>query len=113
MTTIGLAINPRQKPKATARYRPVPGRSVYRTYSHRVRNQKQALSTSLRSATQATDSTCSGCNANKNAANALRQRVPVARCRKMHNMTAARACSRTLCRWCQPLSRPKNWQSSM
>ena len=74
-----------------------------------MRNQKQALSTSLRSATQATDSTCSGCNANKNATNALRQRVPVARSRKMHNKMAASACSRTLCRWCQPLSRPKNW----
>ena len=43
------------------------------------RNQKTALSTSLRSATQATDSTCIGCHAKSAATKALRQREFVKR----------------------------------
>jgi hypothetical protein len=39
--------------------------------------KKKALSTSFRSATQATDSICKGCHANKAATKALRHTAPV------------------------------------
>jgi hypothetical protein len=42
-----------------------------------VRSQKNELRTSLRSATHATDSTWSGCQAKSAATKALRQRAPV------------------------------------
>ncbi len=42
-----------------------------------VANQNRALSTSLRSATQATDSTCRGWTANRAATRKLRQTAPV------------------------------------
>ena len=60
--------------------------------------KKKALSTSLRSATHATDSTRSGWMANTAATNALRQRAPVVR-RKIRNsrMTDA-VCNMTLVR---------------
>ena len=44
----------------------------YRTYAHSDSSPKNALKTSLRSATHATDSTCNGCKANSAATNALR-----------------------------------------
>jgi hypothetical protein len=78
-----------------------------------VRNQKKALSTSLRSATQATDSTCSGCSAKRNATSALGQRAAVMRRNTANSSKALSACSQTLVRWCHPLSMPKNWESAM
>src|SRR6266850_1843029 len=55
------------------------GFSAKRAYAHSVSNQKKALKTSLRSATQATDSTCKGCHANSAATHALRQSARVIR----------------------------------
>ena len=43
---------------------------------HSVSRKKNVLSTSLRSATQATDSTCSGWSANSAATKALGQNAP-------------------------------------
>ena len=47
--------------------------SAQRAYAIRVSRKKNVLSTSLRSAIHATDSTWSGCTANSAATNALRQ----------------------------------------
>src|SRR5579885_3495599 len=75
--------------------------------------KKTALSTSLRSAIHATDSTCSGCTANKAATNALRQNAPVI-CRSTRNRRiAATACKSTFVRWCPAGFRPYSRQSSM
>ena len=58
------------------------------------------LSTSRRSATQATDSTCKGCRANNAATSALGQSAPVIRHRTKNSVTADAACSKTLVKWC-------------
>src|SRR5882672_11239061 len=56
-------------------------------------NPKKALKTSLRSATQATDSTCSGCRANNAATNALFQVASVNFCNRKKSRTAFAVCS--------------------
>ena len=48
-----------------------------RTYAKSASNAKKVLKTSLRSETQATDSTCNGCQANKAAMNALGHKASV------------------------------------
>ena len=54
------------------------------------------LKTSLRSATQATDSTLRGCTANTAATQALGQSAPVIRRSASNRSTAAAACKSTL-----------------
>ena len=55
--------------------------------------KKNALSTSFRSATQATDSTCSGCQANNAATQALRHSAPVMRLRTRKSSSVLAVCS--------------------
>ena len=62
--------------------------------------KKKALRTSFRSAIHATDSTCSGCSANKAATNALRQRAPVRRFSATNSRLALTLWSKRLVRWC-------------
>ena len=57
-----------------------------------VSRKKSVESTSLRSAIQATDSTCSGCTANSAATAALGQRRPVIRRSATNSSTASAAC---------------------
>ena len=75
--------------------------------------KKNVLSTSLRSATQATDSTWRGWTANRAATKALRQTAPVMRrSRKKSRSVLARWNSR-LVRWWPTGFKPKSWTSSM
>src|SRR5882762_10775707 len=67
-------------------------------YAQSVSIQKNAHSTSLRSATQATDSTCSGCHAKSAATNALRQVVRVMRLKTRKSKTLLAPCSITFVR---------------
>ena len=69
-------------------------------------SKKNALNTSLRSDTQATDSARNGCNANIAATKALHQNAPVIRRKAKKSMIAAAACNRTLVKWCPPASGP-------
>src|SRR2546425_874751 len=67
VTSIGLAINPAAKHgndnnRCFCRFD-----STYRAQAPRDSNAKNVLSTSLRSAIQATDSRCNGCHANSAA----------------------------------------------
>ena len=75
--------------------------------------KKNALSTSLRSATQATDSTCSGCQANRAATRALRQGAPVIWFSARNSRSVVAMCKPRLVRWWAPGFRPKSRQSSM
>ena len=79
VTTIGLARSPSANSSRTAAYRSGSCRRTYATYASSVSSQKNVLSTSFRSDTQATDSTCSGWIANSAATTALRPTVPVMR----------------------------------
>src|SRR5262245_24551866 len=63
VTNIGLASRLAQKQANTSAIRVIVGALAYRAYAPIERNAKKALSTSFRSATHATDSTCSGCTA--------------------------------------------------
>jgi len=69
------------------------------------------LSRFLRSATQATDSTLMGCNANSAATMKLRPTLAVARHRIQNSNTAFSTCSRRFESWCRPALRENNWQS--
>jgi len=71
------------------------------------------LSTSFRDAIQATDSTCRGWRANRNATRALRQRAPVILRRRRRRRTEFAMCRRRLVRWCFPASSPKSSTSVM
>ena len=93
VTSMGFAINPRANAMSAKTRRSL-------TYTQSVRNANSALRTSLRSAIHATDSTCSGCSAKRNATNALRQRAPVARNRNANSSEEAAAWSSTLTRCC-------------
>src|SRR5215831_951807 len=75
------------------------GFSTYQTYANIVNNQKSVLNTSLRSATQATDSTCRGCNANNPATKALGHVCRVARRNVRKSSTLFAACSSTFVKW--------------
>ena len=75
--------------------------------------KKNALSTSLRSAIHATDSTCNGCTAKTADTKALRHNAPVMRSSATKRRTTARQCRRTLVKWCQPAFNPCSWQSSI
>ena len=97
-----FAISPKRKNRATGRYRRTEGDSEYQAYARNVSIRKNVLSTSFRSETQATDSTCSGCSANRAATRALRHRAPVIRKSIRSRTTALPACSSTLVRWCPP-----------
>ena len=78
MTSIGLHIRPSAK---TSHHRWRNGQETapadIATEAPSVSTKKRPLSTSLRSATHATDSTCSGWTAKTAATKALRQSVPV------------------------------------
>ena len=69
--------------------------------------------TSLRSATQATDSARSGCTAKTRATRAEGQLLRVRASSARKSRAAVSACSTTLVRWCGPGSMPKSWTSSM
>ena len=72
VTIMDFAISPKRKNRATGRYRRTEGDSEYQAYARNMSIRKNVLSTSFRSETQATDSTCSGCSANR----AGHQRAP-------------------------------------
>src|SRR5262249_42884225 len=74
---------------------------------------KNALSVSLRSAIQATDSTWRGCRANRAATTALRHGALVMRCNNTKRRSVLATWNATFIRWCQPAWRPNNWQSNM
>ena len=76
-------------------------------------SQNSVDSTSLRSETQATDSTWSGCTANSAPTTALRQSEPVARRNQAKSRVALTAWRTTETRWWLPASRPKNSTSAM
>jgi hypothetical protein len=97
-----LLRRPRTKHSATHRYRTAPGRSAYRAYPHRLRKKNSPLSRSFRSATQATDSTCSGCTPNSAAAKPLRHTEPVIRESTKNSSTVLRRWKKRLTRWCAP-----------
>src|SRR6266567_874542 len=75
--------------------------------------KKNALSTSLRSATQATDSTRNGCNPKNIATIRLRQVAPVIRFNTTKASIVLAAWSNTLVRWCPQGAKPNSWQSNM
>src|SRR5262249_36007601 len=60
VTTIGFDSSPAVKHAATIAYRAKPGLRTYAAYASSASIQQSALSTSLRSDTQATDSTSNG-----------------------------------------------------
>ncbi len=78
-----------------------------------VSSQKQVLNTSLRSETQATDCTCSGCSANSAATSALRHADPVIRDKTPNSSNALATWRNTLTRWCAPARPPHNCQTTM
>src|SRR6185369_2650747 len=82
VTSIGLDIRPSTKDKRARKYSIGFRFAAYSAYRKRVENQNNALRTSFRSATQATDSTCRGWSANKAATNELCQIEPVKRNRR-------------------------------
>src|SRR5437660_191671 len=86
---------------------------TYFAYAHTVSRKKNALNTSLRSETQATDSTCSGCSANRAATSALRHSAPVIRLRTRNNSRVLVRWNPALARWCAPARWPKSWQSRL
>ena len=67
----------------------------------------------LRSAIQATESTCTGWSANRAAAMALAPRRPVIRRSTANSSSVFSVCRRRLLRWCPAGLSPKSWQSSM
>ncbi len=75
--------------------------------------KKNALSTSLRSAIHATDSTRSGCNPKNVATIRLRQVEPVIRFNTTKASIVLAAWSNTLVKWCPQGPKPKSWQSNM
>jgi hypothetical protein len=96
VTSIGFAMSPSARPPTTARYRPVPRRRVHATYASVVRSQRHVLRTSFRSATQATDSTCSGWTPKSAATSALRQGAPVIASSSQNTRSVFTTCSATL-----------------
>ena len=71
------------------------------------------LNTSLRSAIQATDSTCNGCQAKNAAITAPGHLVRVMRRHKWNSKTALTACNNALIKCWAPGFTPTNSQSSM
>ncbi len=69
--TIGLAINPAANRAATKRYRRQSGFWAYHAYAAIAKMKNSVLRTFFRSATHATDSTLSGCTANRAATSRL------------------------------------------
>ena len=67
----------------------------------------------MRSETQATDSSRSGCRANNPATNKLRHFAPVIRCSTAKTSAALSACNTTLVKWCPHGFTPHTWQTSM
>ena len=67
--------------------------SEYRAYAPRHNNPKNVLKTSLRSATHATDSTCSGCKANSAATTAGRHCAPVRRRSSRNSSSVLATCN--------------------
>jgi len=86
---------------------------TWSTYIQSVSRKKQPLNTSLRSETQATDSTRNGCQANNAATTALRQNAPVIAFNNRRSSIALAQWSNTLTMWGGPAFNPNNWQSSM
>ena len=112
VTSIGFDINPMAKSTRTSTYRATVLDANQCSHARRVRSQNRVLSTSFRSAIQATDSTCSGWTADSAATNAGRQTAPVIRTRSRKSSRTFTACSRRLVRWCRPASSPNNRTSS-
>src|SRR5580658_1867514 len=76
-----------------------------------VKKKKNALNTSLRSATHATDSTCKGCHPKSAATAAGRQTAPVMRRKSQKSNTVLAACSSALVAWWPAGCSPKREQS--
>jgi hypothetical protein len=109
---MGLDKSPPVKASTTTKYRHAPGRLAYQPYASKVSIQKKPLSTSFRSATQATDSTRRGCTANRAAAIALRQTAPVSSRSARKSSTPLTACNATLLRWNPNGRRPNRLASA-
>ncbi len=67
----------------------------------------------MRSAIQATDSTCTGCTAKSAATAAQRQNEPVSARSARKSSSVPVACSPRLTRWWAPAFRPKKLASAM
>ena len=89
------------------------GGTVTVDHAQSVAKKKNPLRTSLRSESQATDSTRSGCQAKSAAKAALVQRAPVRRRIARKARAALSECRSTLVAWCPRGSSPKSVMSSM
>src|SRR5664280_1160940 len=86
---------------------------AYRAYIKIASDQNRVLKTSFRSATQATDSTCRGCNPNRPARMALGQCAPVSRRKSRKIKTVFAECKKMFVR-CSPAAvGPDHSTSSM
>src|ERR1051326_6855324 len=95
-----------------SRSRPSP-LDTYSAYAHKQSRPKNMLKTPLRSATHATDSTCTGCSANKAARKALGHRAFVNRRSTKNKSTELAACKSRFTK-CGPAgSLPKSCASNM
>ncbi len=113
VTSIGFARRPSVKARTTEMYRHADGRDVYVAYARSVTISSIVLSTSLRSAIHATDSTCSGWMAKSAATSALGQMSRVARSRNQNSRIVLTTCNARFVTWCQPGRRPKSEMSTM
>src|SRR6185437_4296302 len=86
---------------------------AYFAYASKVSRPKKVLSTSFRSESHATDSTCTGCSANKAATNAAGQSLRVILQSSKKSRTALAAWKRTLTKCCGPGSPPNRLASIM
>src|ERR1035441_993243 len=73
--------------------------ATYAAYAQMERRPKKVLRTSLRSETQATDSTWMGCRAKRAATKALRQYAPVICLRRPKSSSELRVWKRRLVAW--------------
>ena len=73
--------------------------------------QKKVLTTFLRSATQATESTFMGCMAKSAATKALLQKAPVIHLKTMKSKRLFAMWNIRPVKWCFPGCNPYNWQS--
>ena len=116
---MGLLIKPNAKKTRAGTYpfdqraEPAAGSCAYRAYVQIASDQNRVLKTSFRSATQATDSTCRGCNPNRPARTALGQCLPVSRRKHRKINTVFAACNKIFVR-CGPAAvDPDHSTSSM
>ena len=98
-TSMGFDNRPATKHAITSTYLWMLGFLTQLVYVHIVSSQKTVLNTSLRSAIQATDSTCIGWMANNAATNALRHREPVTLSSSENSSSTHARCSKRFVTW--------------